>query len=156
MKQPLLPPSVLQEYFRDITQQDVLNLLSFCNDPNEDDALLVPQLGRPAEDAQQPQPPLHLPSATAAKAAKAVAFATHAAAAVDEGDDGHEVSILSSLAPPLGMSVSETADAAQLLLLLSQHQTSTLVCINCSACCDVGLHPKSTASMASTQSAAWG
>lgn len=86
---------VLQEYFRGVTRQDVLNLLSFCSDPQDDDALLVPQIGRPAEDAQQPQPPLHPPSATAAKAAKAFAYSATASVAGDEGDDGQEVGVLS-------------------------------------------------------------
>lgn len=79
----------LQEYFRDVTQQDVLNLLSFCIDADEDDALLVPQLGRPEEDAKQPQPPLHLPSTAAATAGKASPSPVPGSAAV--GADVDEV-----------------------------------------------------------------
>lgn len=39
--QPMCP----QDYFREITREDVAKLLSFCIDPEEDEALLVPRLG---------------------------------------------------------------------------------------------------------------
>ena len=46
------PPSqpALQDYFREVTRQDVANLLSFMINPEEDDALLVPQLGRTSRE----------------------------------------------------------------------------------------------------------
>eukprot|EP00775_Hariotina_reticulata_P002584 gene2584-2886_t len=64
--------TLVDDYFRDVTRQDVVNLLSFCIDPDRDDALLVPQLGRAAAEdmlAALPQPPLHRPVPGAAATA---------------------------------------------------------------------------------------
>lgn len=36
----------LQDYFRDITQEDILTLMPVALDPEEDDGLTVPYLGR--------------------------------------------------------------------------------------------------------------
>eukprot|EP00879_Flechtneria_rotunda_P007903 GHRR01008280.1.p1 GENE.GHRR01008280.1~~GHRR01008280.1.p1 ORF type:complete len:1011 (+),score=480.95 GHRR01008280.1:595-3627(+) len=85
--------TLVEDYFRDVTRQDVLNLLAFCIDPDEDDALLVPQLGRSADRlAAQPQPPLYRPSLVAAQGLHS--HQTHnptLSAAVDDGPDGHEL-----------------------------------------------------------------
>jgi hypothetical protein len=84
-----------------VTRQDISNLLTFCADPDDDDALLVPQLGRPrsSSDAEQPQPPLHLPAVATTPGRGAAGsggsrgagsmLAVQTAAAED--DDGSEV-----------------------------------------------------------------
>lgn len=85
-----------------MTRQDVANLLGWCGHPDDDDALLVPQLGRPRSggEAEQPQPPLHLPAAgTPGRAAGALGGSSGrggsgmlaAQAAAAEDDDGQEV-----------------------------------------------------------------
>ncbi len=48
-----------QDYFRDVTREDVQHLLSYCSAVGEDDHLLAPLLGRyyAAEDAEAPVSP---------------------------------------------------------------------------------------------------
>lgn len=60
---PPAPTTTLQDYFREVTRQDVSNLLSFIIDPDDDDALLVPQLGR---SGREPLPALARPHPPAA------------------------------------------------------------------------------------------
>lgn len=47
-------PQCLQDYFRDITREDLLELLPAYHDPSQDPAFLVPLLGRP-HDAPVPE-----------------------------------------------------------------------------------------------------
>ncbi len=46
----------LQDYFRDITQEDILTLMPVALDPEEDDSLTVPFLGRDPRINEIPGP----------------------------------------------------------------------------------------------------
>lgn len=72
-----------QDYFREVTRQDVANLLSFVVDPDDDGALLVPQLGRPV---REPLPACARPHPPTPAAGRGVAGQQG-----QEDDDGGEV-----------------------------------------------------------------
>jgi hypothetical protein len=74
-----------QDYFREVTRQDVSNLLSFITDPDEDDALLVPQLGRVLREPLPPCARPHPPQPLAGRGDTPGRHAGH------EADDGEEV-----------------------------------------------------------------
>lgn len=80
----------MQDYFREITRQDVSNLLSFIVDPNEDDALLIPQLGRTVREPLPAMARPHPPPPAAARGAAPAGLGGH------EEDDGGEVSRVST------------------------------------------------------------
>lgn len=87
---PPPPINLPQDYFRDVTRADVSNLLSFIIDPEEDDALLVPQLGRavrePLPASAAPHPP-QLPPA----GARGASTGALGSCALQDDDDGGEV-----------------------------------------------------------------
>jgi hypothetical protein len=55
-----------------MTRTDMANLLALVVDPDADDALLVPQLGRRGNDLTLPQPPLRLPGGSGQQLPRAV------------------------------------------------------------------------------------
>jgi hypothetical protein len=73
----------LQDYFREISRQDISNLLSFVVEPDDDDALLVPQLGRTVREPLPASARPHPPPPAAAQGQPAAGAAAH-----DEEDGG--------------------------------------------------------------------
>ena len=62
-------PSQQEDYFRELTQEDLLLLVPHCLDPSEDEALYVPFLGRePGQQQQAEEKPATGGRKTASKA----------------------------------------------------------------------------------------